>query len=32
MRRMFCAATLILVASSLIPRLSYASDLPGIPP
>ncbi|MDP3595871.1 MAG: hypothetical protein Q8S75_02615 [Nitrospirota bacterium] len=32
MRRMLCAATLILVASSLIPRLSHASDLPGIPP
>ena len=32
MRTMFCAATLILVASSLIPRISYASDLPGIPP
>ena len=32
MSRMRCAATLVLVASSLIPRLSNASDLPGIPP
>ncbi len=32
MRTMLCAATLILVASSLAPRLSNASDLPGIPP
>ncbi len=32
MRRMLCATALILVASSLVPRFSDASDLPSIPP
>ncbi|MDH4187216.1 MAG: DUF3365 domain-containing protein [Nitrospira sp.] len=32
MRTLLCAATLVLVTSSLTPRLLNASDLPGIPP
>ena len=32
MSKMLCAVTLILAVSSLIPRISSASELPGIPP
>ena len=32
MRRMLCTATLLLAVSSLVPRISNSSDLPGIPP